>query len=124
MGAFYTTPIFKLERWLLSRVLRLPSTDQEAHLLVHCEVTRFSAWRVEARQPEQVILAAGRTRSWLMASRNSTSSGPTALYFGTAVVPRKSSRIGWQFGMLRRFHKLYSRVLLGSALRCLQRRNS
>jgi hypothetical protein len=124
MAAFYTTPMFKLERWLLSQVLRLPSTDQEVQLLAHGEVLRFSAWSVEARQPEQVILAAGRTRSWLMASGVPTSSGATALYFGSAVVARKSGKMGWQFDSLLLFHRLYSRVLLGSAVRRLQRSSS
>src|SRR3546814_949340 len=30
MGVFYTTPIFKLERWILAKVLQLPSTDQRS----------------------------------------------------------------------------------------------
>src|SRR3546814_5170775 len=50
MGVFYTTPIFKLERWILAKVLQLPSTDQEAQLLAQGRITRFAAWSVEARQ--------------------------------------------------------------------------
>lgn len=119
MVAFYTTPIFKLERWLLARVLRFPSTDQEAQLLAQGHVNRFSAWHVESRQPDQVILAAGRTRSWLMVSQGPAGCGATTLFFGSAVVPRKNGGLGWQFDTSLLFHKLYSRVLLASAARRL-----
>src|SRR3546814_8469253 len=78
MGVFYTTPIFKLERWILAKVLQLPSTDQEAQLLAQGRITRFAAWSVEARQLAQTVLAAGRTRSWLMALPVGTGSGATA----------------------------------------------
>lgn len=116
MAAFYTTPIFKLERWLLARVLRLPSTDQEAQLLSQDKISRFSAWSVEARQPDQIILAAGRTRSWLMVSGVPGSAGATTLFFGSAVVPLRNGGLGWPFDVLLLFHKLYSRLLLASAV--------
>lgn len=121
MTAFYTTPIFKLERWLLARFLRLPSTDQEAQLLSQGKLIRFSAWNVECRESNQAILAAGRTRSWLMASQFPAGSGTTALFFGSAIVPRKCGGLGWQFNALLFFHKLYSRLLLASAIRRLAR---
>lgn len=121
MAAFYTTPIFKLERWLLARFLRLPSTDREAQLLAQGELTRFAAWHVETRDSHQAILVAGRTRSWLMASQLPADSGATALYFGSAVVQRKRGGLGWQFNALLGFHKLYSRILLASAAKRLAR---
>ena len=43
MAAFYTTPIFKVERWLLAQFLHYPSTDQEAQQLAQGNVARFSA---------------------------------------------------------------------------------
>lgn len=46
----------------------------------------------------------------------------TTLYFGSAVVPRKRGGMGWPFTALLGFHKLYSRVLLGSAVRRLESR--
>lgn len=119
MAAFYTTPIFKVERWLLARFLRYPSTDHEAHQLAHGQLTRFAAWHVESRDSNQAILAAGRTRSWLMASQQHGGSGTTALFFGSAVVPRRRGGLGWQFSALLGFHKLYSRILLASAVRRL-----
>src|SRR3546814_18694233 len=44
MGVFYTTPIFKIERSILDKVLQLPSTYTEAPLLRPCRPTRFAAW--------------------------------------------------------------------------------
>lgn len=122
MAAFYTTPVFRLERWLLAAALRLPSTDREAHLLAHGGVSRFSAWVVESRQPDQIVLAAGRTRSWLMVSTGPASGDETTLFFGSAVVPQEKGGLGWQFDVSLVFHKLYSRVLLASAVRRLQGR--
>ena len=119
MSAFYTTPIFKLERWLLARFLHFPSTDREAQLLGQGELNRFSAWHVESRLSSQVVLAAGRTRSWLMAAHSPANSGATALYFGSAVVQRRRGGLGWQFNALLGFHKLYSRALLSSAAKRL-----
>jgi hypothetical protein len=119
MAAFYTTRIFRLERWLLARLLRFPSTDQQAQLLGQGELTRFAAWHVESRESNQVIMAAGRTRSWLMASPSPEGTAATSLYFGSAVVQRRRGGLGWQFNALLGFHKLYSRALLSSASRRL-----
>ena len=119
MAAFYTTPTFKLERWLLARLLAYPSTDEEANLLALGQVKHFAAWQVEARQSNQAILAAGRTRSWVMATQSPAEPGATALYFGSAVVQRRRGGLGWQFSLLMGFHKLYSRILLASAIRRL-----
>jgi hypothetical protein len=120
VAAFYTTPLFQLERWLLARLLRLPSTDREAVLLAQGQVSRFAAWQVEARSPSQALLAAGRTRSWLMVAP--AMPGTTTLFFGSAVVPRRKGGLGWQFSALLGFHKLYSRALLTSAVRRLATR--
>lgn len=119
MAAFYTTPIFKFERWVLARFLSHPSTDHEALLLAQGQLSRFAAWHVESRQSNQVIMAAGRTRSWLMVSQPPVGSGATALFFGSAVVQRKRGGFGWQFSALVGIHKLYSRILLASAARRL-----
>lgn len=119
MAAFYTTPVFKLERWILARFLRYPSTDDEAQLLAQGRRSHFAAWNVESRESHQVILAAGRTRSWLMVSPLSAGAGATALFFGSAVVQRRQGGLGWPFHALLGFHKLYSRVLLAAAARRL-----
>ena len=123
--AFYTTAIFKIERWLIAMFLSRPSTDAQAQQLSQGALRVFAAWSVQQQQPDQLVLASGRTRSWLMASAD-PGSGPhsTKLYFGSAIVPRRGGGTGqstmdWQFRALLGFHQLYSRVLLSAASRRL-----
>jgi hypothetical protein len=127
VAAFYTTAIFKLERWLLSWLVARPSTDAEARSLACGELESFAAWNVEARAPDQLLLAdfRGRTRSWLM-STVSPGAQTTNLYFGSAVVPVVDKRtgqrqLGSSYGLLLGFHRLYSRVLLRAAVNRLAR---
>lgn len=119
--AFYTGGVFKIERLLLGWFLSMPSTDAQARQLAAGQVGNFSAWRVEARTTDQLLMrdAGGRTRSWLMVAP-AAGDGATRLYFGSAVVPaagRSGGRqgMGFLFAALLGFHRLYSRVLLGSA---------
>ncbi len=123
--AFYTTGVFRLERGLLTAFGFQPSTDKDARLLAMGEVEAYSAWTVEARAVNQLLMCdhAGRTRSWLMVETNADGAGPTRLYFGSAVVPVMRARSGKKtmgpvFAALLGFHKLYSRVLLRAA--CLR----
>jgi len=125
--AFYTTALFKLERFLLGLFLSRASTDGQAAGLARGELDAFAAWTVEGRAPDQLLLAdvGGRTRSWLMVAPFQGSVG-TRLYFGSAVVPRHragSGRagLGPLFGALLGFHKLYSRLLLRAARSRLSR---
>ena len=121
--AFYTTPLFKLERLILKWLVSRPSTDLQARQLARGEASRFAAWRVEERSEEQLLMCdfQGKTRSWLMTGRLSTEPGAgTRLYFGSAVVPSENpetgeTRMGPGFQALLGFHKLYSRALLHSA---------
>jgi hypothetical protein len=124
--AFYTTSIFKVERWLLARFLARPSTDAEARQLATGNSGTFAAWSVEQRTAGQLLLAAGQTRSWLMAVPGEAGRPAAKLYFGSAVVPAGrtgagagASGMGWQFRALLGFHKMYSRVLLAAACRKL-----
>ena len=123
--AFYTTRLFKLERWMLSWLVKRPSTDAQARELALGTSAGFAAWSVEARATAQVLLCDlhGRTRSWLMVAPRD---GVTQLFFGSAVVPvvdKRSGqkRMGWPFHALMGFHKLYSRLLLSAAVRRLRR---
>ena len=127
--AFYTTWVFKLERWLLAQFVSRPSTDSQAKALASGTLSSFAAWTVEDRLTDQLLLCdfQGRTRSWLMsvvATNDATTS--TRLYFGSAVVPvthPKSGQkaMGFVFRALLGFHKLYSRVLLRAAVARLHR---
>lgn len=119
--AFYTTRIFKLERWIIGKVASLPSTDEQARLLAQGSNSPFSAWTVERRETNQIILAAGVTRSWLMVAPT-TVAGTTAtsLYFGSAVVlPVGRTELRWDYKATLGLHKAYSRILLASAARKL-----
>lgn len=123
--AFYTTALFRLERWVLQIAASRPSTDAEARALARGERDAFAAWAVEARAPDQVLLCdfTGHTRSWLMVAP-AEAPGGTRLYFGSVVVPERNARTG-DSGMpaahsrLLGFHKLYSRMLLSAAARRL-----
>jgi len=66
--AFYTTPLIKVERAILSLLARKPSTDENAKQLSLGHTQKFSAWTVENRLPNQILLCdfTNTTRSWLM----------------------------------------------------------
>jgi hypothetical protein len=123
--AFYTTRLFKLERFILRWLARRPATDADARRLAEGTANGFSAWRVEARSSNQLLLAdfTGRTKSWLMVGPVPDGSGheTTRLYFGSAVVPRRARgahekpTMGFGFHALLGFHRLYSRLLLTAA---------
>lgn len=121
--AFYTTPLFRLERLVLRFVGR-PSRDAEVRAMAQGTGRRFAAWTVEARTETEILLCdyLGRTRSWLKCVREA---GGTRLYFGSAIVPRRvtgdgRAELGWAFHALLGFHRVYSRALLRSAANRLQ----
>ncbi len=127
MTVFYTTWLFRLERWILRLAVARPSTDEEARQLARGERGAFAAWSVEARAPDQLLMCdfTGRTRSWLMVAPAAGATG-TRLYFGSVVVPVRDPKTGEMglgpvHGPLIGFHKLYSRLLLGAAARRLAR---
>ena len=121
--AFYTTPLFKVERQLLAWLVSRPSTDVQAGQLAAGTLDSFAAWSVEARSADQILLCdfQCRTRSWLMVGVGQGGAlDETRLYFGSAVVPLAGARsgprsLGLGFRLLLGFHKLYSRALLAAA---------
>ncbi len=129
--AFYTSRLFRLERWVLRYLVQKPSTDEEARELVDGRIGNFAAWSVEARTSTQLLMCdfQGRTRSWFMVAAVSERDRPaTMLRFGSAVVPaaRKDGgekRPGIAYRALLPFHRLYSRLLLRGALSRLRCRD-
>lgn len=121
--AFYTTRVFRLERAILRVAVARPSSDAEAAQLARGARETFSAWAVEARADDQLLMCDlhGRTRSWFMVQPLDARS--TRLLFGSAVVGRArddgTSRMGAGFRLLLGFHVVYSRVLLAAARRRL-----
>ena len=125
--AFYTTWVFKLERWLLALFVSKPSTDLQAQALAAAQTDAFAAWSVEGRTDNQLLMCdfQRRTRSWLMSVPGDGAAG-TRLFFGSAVVPVTHSRsgrskMGFVFRALLGFHRIYSRILLGAAMSRLRR---
>lgn len=125
--AFYTTWLFKLERLVLTTLVAKPSNDAEVRALAQGERTRFAAWSVEARQPDQIVMCdfMKKTRSWLMVAP--LPDGGTRLWFGSAIVaerilPDGRAQLGAGFDQLVWFHRFYSRALLKAAARQLRRR--
>jgi hypothetical protein len=119
--AFYTSPLFKVERFILRWVVRKPSTDSGARALALREVDHFAAWTVEGRADNQLLMCdyQSRTRSWLMVIPDGEAA--TRLYFGTVVVKVRSRltgkpTLGPVFHALLWFHKLYARALLRAAV--------
>jgi hypothetical protein len=124
--AFYTTWLFKLERWILAWTVNKRSHDAEARWLAHGDTSVFAAWTVEARAPDQLLMCdyRGVTRSWLMSAPEQD--GNTRLYFGSVVSSRADpatgrSELGRGYRLLMGFHKLYSRALLRAAAASLLR---
>ncbi len=117
--AFYTSRAFRPERWLLGAVLGKRADDQDATRLANGEAERFSAWSVEARRGDELLLCdfQGKTRSWLKVCPIAEG---TRLHFGSAVVPARTTADRIVFTALLGFHRLYSRILLRGALRGLE----
>lgn len=112
--AFYTSRAFRPERWLIGTLLGKRADNGDVARLAAGETERFSAWNVEARRQDQILMCdfQGKTRSWLMVM---PIPGGTRLHFGSAVV-KPGDPI---FKALLGFHGWYSRVLLSGAVRQL-----
>ena len=124
IAGFYTTSLFRLERFILKHVARKPSTDTQVQDLADGKTNQFAAWTVEKRNDHEILMRdmLGRTRSWLMVQHANEN---TILYFGSAVVPGKSrsgkASLGFIFVALLGFHKIYSILLLSFAKRNIHR---
>lgn len=123
--AFYTTTLFKCERFVLSLIGR-GCTDAQARALAAGQTDAFAAWTVEGRSANQLLVCdfAGATRSWFMAAPLADGRPGTRLYFGSAVVPQGRDKSGnprqsVAFRLLLPIHGLYARALLRAAARKL-----
>jgi hypothetical protein len=124
--AFYTTALFRCERFVLFLIGR-SSTDATVRALAAGKANVFAAWTVEGRTDNEILVCdfVGLTRSWLMAG---TRQGGTQLYFGSAVVPRTKDkagnpRPGAGFRLLLPVHAFYARALLRAAAKKLARQS-
>lgn len=117
--AFYSSRAFWLERFVVGLLFNRRADDAGARRLGRGEATVFSAWRVEERADDQVLMfeaISGKTRLWLRVVPSGTG---TRLLFGSAVLPVGRRADGtWRMSGLYSligFHKIYARVLLDSA---------
>ena len=115
--AFYTTPLFRCERFVLS-LAGLGSSDADIEAMLDGQQENFAAWNVEDRNDDQLLMCDvnQRTRSWFMVA---PADGGTRLYFGSAVIAAGGDALPWRYAVLLRLHRSYSRALLRGARRRL-----
>jgi hypothetical protein len=122
--AFYTSPVFRIERWLLRAFIGAPSSDAGARDLAEGSAASFAAWYVGDRSATQLLMCDRfeRTRSWFRVV--ALDGDGTLLQFGSAVaaapVGEPVSEPGAaaqsrRFRLMLGFHVLYSQVLLNAA---------
>lgn len=128
---FFNTPVFRLERKLLNLFGSHPSTNDDVVNLASGAGDSLAIWKVEKRNNDQLIMAVGKgpIRSWLMVSPTEINANTSRIYFGSAVLPTSFDPSGEPkmdklLHLLLGFHKLYSRILLGSAKRRLLKRGN
>ena len=123
VNAFFTSPLFQVERWILGWAIKKPSSDDDIRKLADGSGTGFSAWSVEQRNEHQLLLTVtnNSVRTWLMIEPAKDGKHATRLLFGSAVLPKEDTgEKGWIYKALAGFHIIYSQLLLWSAKRQLQ----
>ncbi|HSY97465.1 MAG TPA: hypothetical protein VK793_17710 [Steroidobacteraceae bacterium] len=125
--AFYTSPVFRIERLILQVCVGMPSNDAAARALANGSAASFAVWYVGQRTNTQLLMCDRyeRTRSWFRAEP--VGGDRTLLQFGTAVAAARDNRtgpaaLGGGMRLLLRFHVLYSKVLLRAATVGIMRR--
>jgi hypothetical protein len=125
--AFYTSPVFRLERLVLRILAGAPSTDSDVQSVADGSGMLFAIWRVGERTATQLLMCDRyeKTRSWFRVAP--TDGGQTVLQFGSAVAASRNRRtatvsMGRWFRWLMGFHVLYSRILLSAARNRLTKR--
>lgn len=118
--AFYTSPVFRIERTILRILAGSPSTDGEARGVADGSCSSFAIWRVGERTSTQLLMCDRfeKTRSWFQVAP--MDGGGTLLRFGSAVSESRNRETGAvsagrAFRWLMGFHVLYSRILLSAA---------
>jgi hypothetical protein len=118
--AFYTSPVFRIERLMLRALVGAPSSDVEARGLADGSAASFAVWYVGDRTATQLLMCDRyeRTRSWFRVVPSD--GGATLLQFGSAVAAAPAGRAATGmpatgFRLLLGFHVAYSQVLLHAA---------
>jgi hypothetical protein len=118
--AFYTSPVFRIERLMLRALVGAPSSDSAARAVADGSAASFAVWYVGERTSTQLLMCDRyeRTRSWFRVV--SMNGDGTLLQFGSAVAAARDGQMGAMslgggFRLLLGFHVLYSQVLLHAA---------
>ncbi|NNE86854.1 MAG: hypothetical protein HKN27_02160 [Silicimonas sp.] len=123
VAAFYSTWLFKAERFVLAHIAKAPATDAQAVALGRAESDQFSVWRTETRSQAQLLMCPRdeTTRSWFMVDAKDRAS--TTLYFGSALIMRNRPRDAEKLTLkiVIALHRFYSRALLACAAAKLKR---
>jgi len=90
--AFYTSPLFLIERGLLRLLINAPSSRADARAIADGTSDKFAAWYVGQRTATQLLMCDRyeRTRSWFRVEPQS--GGATRLQFGSAVAAKRGER--------------------------------
>ena len=132
--AFYTSRLFRVERFLLRMLINAPSSRAGARAVADGSCDTFAAWYVGQRTPTQLLMCDRyeRTRSWFCIEPKD--GGVTRLRFGSAVAAKRGERSAVAgrpdvpqrpaaFNLLLQFHVFYSQALLHAAKKNLQSRH-
>jgi hypothetical protein len=118
--AFYTSPLFRIERGLLRLLINAPSSRADARAVADGTSDKFAAWYVGQRAATQLLMCDRyeRTRSWF--GVETESAGGPRLLFGSAVAAKRGEKADpprqpAAFSLLLSFHVLYSQALLRAA---------
>jgi hypothetical protein len=118
--AFYTSPLFRIERGLLRLLIGAPSSRADARAIADGTSDKFAAWYVGQRTATQLLMCDRyeRTRSWFRVDPKRD--GSTRLRFGSGVAAKPGATTDVPqrpavFSMLLWFHVLYSQALLRAA---------
>jgi len=120
LGAFYTSPLFRAERAVLSLLLRRRIKDSELSQMLSGARDNFAAWDVEARSKDQILMRdlSGATRSWFYVQVRTDG---TRLSFGSAVLASEGAKLPFGVRLAAPLHRIYAKALLKAAHRRLSR---
>ena len=118
--AFYTSPVFQIERIILRAFIGARSSDAAARALSEGAAASFAVWYVGQRTTTQLLMCDRyeRTRSWFRVIP--LADNKTLLQFGSAIAATPNKQTGALvlssgFRLLLSFHVLYSQMLLSAA---------
>lgn len=113
--AFFHSPVFRLERAILTILAAKPTNLADVEALARGESAEFAVWQLEQRSENQLMMAVyhgSRIRTWLMVA---PADNGTKLFFGSAILARPDGTIGGGFKWSKTLHEAYSRILLRAA---------